>query len=168
MSMTVCPGCGLVASAAGGPLPDGYGASAECWGRYGELLARSYAIAEYRHVHQLVVDTYVAQHPGGSSRQEIQRLALCLMTLCLFAGGEADPRDGPALHKQMMADRPDYFHWLQPPPQHDLMTAVDVLAARDAIEHERLVWAWGRDVWGAWEPHHATIRQWNARALAKS
>ena len=165
--MTSCPGCGLVAPATGGPLPDGRGASAECWGRYGELLARSYSVAEYRHVHQLVVDSYIVQHPGGDSRREVQGLALCLMTLCLFVEDDADPREGPALHKQMMADRPDYFHWLRPPPLHGLMTAVDVLAARDAAEHERLVWAWGRDVWRAWAPHYATIRAWNARALSK-
>lgn len=47
------------------------------------------------------------------------------------------------------------------------MTAVEVLAARDAVEHERLVWAWGRDVWQSWSPHHATIRRWNTRALAR-
>ncbi|MBT2226963.1 DUF5946 family protein [Nonomuraea sp. NEAU-A123] len=165
--MTSCPGCGLVAPATGGPFPDERGASAECWGRYGELLARSYGIAEYRHVHQLVVDSYIAQHPGGDSRRAVQGVALCLMTLCLFVEDDADPREGAALHKQMMADRPDYFHWLRPPPLHGLMTAVDVLAARDAAEHERLVWAWGRDVWRAWAPHHATIRGWNTRTLSK-
>lgn len=165
MMATACPGCGLVAPAAGGPPPDEYGASADCWELYGELLARSYSIAAYRHVHQLVVDAYIAQHPGGGSRREVQRLALCLMTLCLFVEGAADPRDGPALHQQMMADRPDFFHRLQPPPQPGLMTAADVLAARNAAEHERLAWAWGRDVWRSWESHHATIRRWNTRAL---
>lgn len=164
---SVCPGCGFVAPAAGGAPPDGYGASAECWGRYGELLARSYAEAAYRHVHQLVVDAYIAQHPGGDSRQEVQRLALCLMTLCLFVEDGADPRDGPALHKRMMAGRPGYFRRLPPPPWQGLPTAVDVLAARDAAEHERLVWSWGREVWRAWAPHHPTVRAWNARALAR-
>ncbi|MBE1558747.1 DUF5946 family protein [Nonomuraea africana] len=165
MTTTFCPGCGLVAPATGGPLPRERGASAECRERYGELLARSYGIAEYRHVHQLVVDAYIVQHPAGDSRREIQSVALCLMTLCLFVEGAADPRDGAMLHKRMMADRPGYFHWLRPPPLHGLMTAVDVLAARDAVEHERLVWAWGREVWQAWSPHHATVRRWNALAL---
>ncbi|MFC7642293.1 DUF5946 family protein [Streptosporangium lutulentum] len=69
MTTTTCPGCGLVAPATGGPLPDERRASAECWERYGELLARSYTIAEYRHVHQLIVDAYIAQHSGDSSRR---------------------------------------------------------------------------------------------------
>ncbi|WP_328808712.1 DUF5946 family protein [Nonomuraea montanisoli] len=163
--VVVCPGCGLAAPAGGGARPDAYGASAECWERYGELLARSYGIAGHRPVHQLVVDAYVAQHPGGDGRREVQRLALCLMTLCLFVEEGADPRDGPALHKRMMAGRPDYFHWLRPPRLDGLMTVADVLAARDPAEHGRLVWEWGRDVWRAWEPCHATIRAWNARAL---
>ncbi|MCX5206482.1 DUF5946 family protein [Streptomyces sp. NBC_00237] len=165
--MTSCPGCGLAAPATGGPLPAERVASAECWQRYGELLARSYTVADCRHVHQLVVDSYVAQHAGGESRREIQTVALCLMTLCLFVEDDADPREGPALHRRMMADRPAYFHWLEPPPQIGLMTAADVLAARDAVEHERLVRAWSRGVWRAWAPHHATIRGWNARALTR-
>ncbi|MBN6058524.1 hypothetical protein JYK22_41780, partial [Nonomuraea sp. RK-328] len=93
-------------------------------------------------------------------------MALCLMTLCLFVEDGADPREGPALHKRMMTGRPDYFHRLRPPRLDGLLTAADVLAARDAAEHARLVRAWGRDLWRAWEPHHATIRAWNARALS--
>lgn len=107
--VTECPGCGFVGSAADPepiPPPDRY-ASPRCWGRYEELLSRSYGIAAYRRVHQLVVDVYVAQHPGGA----------------------------------------------------------DVLVASDADDHERLVRTWGAQVWRAWEPHHAVVRDWNRRAL---
>ncbi|ADD44356.1 DUF5946 family protein [Stackebrandtia nassauensis] len=165
--MDECPGCGFVGAAddpAPTPPADRHSSGA-CWGRYEELLARSYGIAAYRGVHQLVVDVYVAQHPGGDSRTEIQRLALCLMTLCLFVEDDVDVRRGAELHKRMMADRPDYFHALEPPPLRGMLTAADVLTAPDAAEHERLVRAWGEQVWRAWRPHHALIRDWNARAL---
>jgi hypothetical protein len=162
--MATCPGCGLTTPDTGGAPPAELAASAGCWERYGQLLARSYGIEAYRGVHQLVVDTYVAQHPGGTTRRQVQTLALCLMTLCLFIEDGADPREGPALHKRMVANRPD-FHWLQPPPLHGLITVADVLPASIPAEHERLVWAWGRDVWQAWAPHHSTIRKWNASAL---
>ena len=164
---STCPGCGLTAPGAAGPAPVEHVASAACWEAYGQLLSRSYTDATYRAVHQLVVDAYAAQHAGGTSRREVQAVALCLMTLCLVIEHGVDPGEGPALHKRMVAHRPG-FTWLAPPPQHDLMTVADVLAARDADEHRRLVTEWARQVWLAWSAHHATIRAWNDHALGRS
>lgn len=59
------------------------------------------ATGRARRVHQTIVDAYAAQHAGGTSRREIQTVALCLMTLCLFCEDDVDPADGPKLHKQM-------------------------------------------------------------------
>lgn len=72
--------------------------------------------------------------------------------------------EGPALHKRMVAHRPD-FTWLAPPPQRSLLTVADVTTAHGAGEHHQLVREWGRQVWQAWSPHHPTIRAWNAYAL---
>jgi hypothetical protein len=154
-----CPGYGLDLAENGTPPPE-RGASGACFTRYGELLARSYSIPAYRPVHQLVVDAYIAQHPAGTTHREIQSVAVCLMTLCLFIEEGVDPQEGPALHKRMATQR---FHWLEPPVLSGLRTVEDVLVAGNATDHERLVWAWSRDVWQAWAPHHATIRAWNAR-----
>jgi Family of unknown function (DUF5946) len=162
--VSTCPGCGLTAAEAGEPAPEEHSASAACWAVYGQLLARSYTDPDYRAVHQVLVDAYAAQHAGGSSRREVQSVSLCLMTLCLFVEDGVDPAQGPALHKEMVAHRPD-FTWLAPPDQRGLMTVADVLSARDADEHRRLVREWGREVWRAWAPHHPTIRAWNAQAL---
>ncbi|MCE7010676.1 DUF5946 family protein [Kibdelosporangium philippinense] len=164
MTTSACPGCGLVLPDTGRTPPAERGASAACFERYGELLARSYGIAAYRPVHQIVVDACIAQHPGGTSRRETQAIALCLMTLGLFVEDGADPRDGAELHKKMVANRPE-FHPLAPPPLTGLMTVEDVLTASDAAEHAKLVWAWGTETWQAWAPHHATIRAWNKQAL---
>ena len=160
---STCPGCGLTALKAAGPAPQEQAASAACWAAYGQLLSRSYTDRNYWAVHQIVVDAYAAQHAGGTSRREVQAVALCLMTLCLFIEHDVDPVQGPALHKRMVARRPD-FTWLTPPAQHSLMTVADVLTAQDADQHCRLVGKWGNQVWRAWAPHHATIRAWNAHA----
>ena len=45
------------------------------------------------------------------------------------------------------------------------MTVGDVLTASDADQHCRLVREWGRQVWQAWAPHHATVRAYNVQAL---
>ena len=106
--VAACPGCGVSAAAAGGGAPPvEHHASAGCYALYCQVLARDYANPEYyRLAHQVVVDDYAAQHAGGTSRREIQTVALCLMTLCLFVEGGVAPADGPALHKRMVAQRP--------------------------------------------------------------
>ncbi len=163
--MSTCPGCGLTTSDTGGDPPAEHVASAACYRLYGELLARDYSDpGYYRRAHQMVVDAYAAQHAGGTSRREIQTVALCLMTLCLFCEDGISPAEGPRLHQQMAANRPT-FTWLPPPPQQHLLTVADVLPARNAAEYECLVRRWAGQVWQAWAPHHATIRNWNSQAL---
>ena len=162
--MSACPSCGVTAEDSGDPAPEEHVASAACWAVYGQVLARSYTDPAYRAVHQIAVDAYTAQHAGGTSRREVQAVALCLMTLCLFVEDGVDPAMGPALHKRMVAHRPE-FSWLAPPRQNHLMTVGDVLTASDADQHCRLVREWGRQVWQAWAPHHATVRAYNVQAL---
>ncbi len=161
LAVPVCPGCGVSAPTAGGLAPVENRASAGCYALYGQLIARDYSNPEYyRLAHQVIVDAYAAQHAGGTSRREIQTVALCLMTLCLFVEGGVPPAQGPALHKRMVAQRPD-FTWLQPPAMRGLMTVAEVLIAHTAEEHAHLAVQWGTQVWQAWKPHHATIRAWN-------
>ena len=163
--MSTCPGCGLTAPASGGPAPEEHRASAACWAMYGQLLSRSYTDPDYRAVHQMLVDAYAAQHAGGRSRREVQTVALCLMTLCLFVEDGVPVADGPRLHQQMAARRPP-FRWLEPPPQQSLLTVADVLCARSVDEHEQLARRWAGQVWQAWSAHHDTVRQWNHYALS--
>lgn len=128
-------------------------------------MAREFGNPAYFGVHQLTVDTYAVQHPGSPDRRSIQSVGLHLMTLGLFLHGDADVSAGPALHKRIMANRPD-FHWLAPPPMSGRKTIADALEARSAREHEKLVREWARDVWEAWAPHHRMVREWVEQSLA--
>lgn len=159
-----CPGCGMMAPEGSTPVPPEYRASSGCWQRYGELLARSYDAPEHRSVHQLVVDTYVAQHPADASRRSVQQLALCLMTLDLFLEQGWDVKLGPQLHQRMMANLPE-LHALDPPETWTDLTVEHVLAVEDAATYRELVRAWSQQVWSRWRDHHLTIRRWNDQAL---
>jgi hypothetical protein len=159
-----CPRCGVIAPEGSIPAPPEYHASSGCWQRYGELLARSYRAAEYRSVHQLVVDSYVAQHPTDATPRSVQQLALCLMTLDLFLEQGWDVDRGPDLHKRMMANLPE-LHALDPPDTSTDLTVEHVLDATDAAAHRLLVRAWAEQVWNAWRTHHRTVRRWNDEAL---
>lgn len=160
--LSECEGCGLVLAARDGPAPAYLGASPACWALYGEVLAREFGDADYFRVHQLTVDTYALQHPGRPERRSTQSVALHLITLCLVLEDGADPRDGPKLHARLAKRGP--FHWLEPPRPIGRLTVADVLRARTPAEHERAVEAWARDVWSAWQPHHATVA-WIQRFL---
>lgn len=159
-----CPGCGLRLRDAPGPVPSLFGASSGCWRRYGELLARSYSDPDRAGVHQLVVDSYVAQHPAGGTRQAAQQVALCLMTLELFLERGHDVAQGPALHKRMMKNLPP-LEALDPPDTVTGLTVEDVLAAADGADYRRVVREWAQQVWDAWAVHHGTVRRWNDQAL---
>lgn len=161
-----CPGCGLIAQDGPDPVPSEFLASSACWRRYGELLARSYGDSEYRAVHQLVVDTYVAQHPTNTTRRSVQQLALCLMTLELFLERGWHVSQGPDLHKRMMANLPE-LHSLDAPDTATDLTIEKVLGAQDVATYRHLVRAWAEQVWTAWRPQHHTIRRWNDHALGR-
>ena len=161
-----CPGCGLKVNEMTIVAAPGGAAAAECFGRFGALLAASYQSPARRQIHQLIVDAYTVQHGGGRSHREVQAIAVCLMTLYLFVSEGVDPRQGPALHKRM-ADSGTVFTWVEPPPPNDwTMTVGDVLAADD----ENYVLAsqnWAKVAWAAWKPHHATVQSWIAEIIAR-
>jgi hypothetical protein len=158
MSISECPGCGVVSAGVVGPTHPYMLSSPACWEMYGEVLARSYEAPRLRRVHQLLVDSYAVQHPGVETRQAVQSVCLHLMTLCLFIERGADPADGPLLHKQML-ERPA-FRWLDPPLDRGDVTVAQVRAASDTAGHIAAAEAWARSAWEAWARHHETIRGW--------
>lgn len=160
---TRCPGCGVDLPRKDGAVHPYIGSSAECWSRFGALLALEFEDQAWFRCHQVTVDSYAAQHPGKPERRSIQSVALHLMTLGMVLERDLDPSDAPQLHKQM-AHRPE-FTWLEPPPMEGRLTVLDVLGAKDADEHERRVRAWGRDVWEAWSSHHDTVWEWVETSL---
>lgn len=162
--VSACPGCGAFLPAEEGPTHAYMRSSPACWARFGEVLAREFGGPAYFAPHQLTVDAYAAQHPGGVEHRAIRSVGLHLMTLCMVLEDGADPRKVPELHGRMAA-RPA-FDWLDPPSMDGRRTVADVLGATSPSEHERLVRAWATDAWRAWTPHHDTVRRWVRRSLA--
>lgn len=77
---TICPGCALALPSTGAAVERERNASAECWQRYQDVagfeLTHVVALGRF---HQLMVDTYGAQHAGPRSI----RLAYSLVGLPL-------------------------------------------------------------------------------------
>lgn len=128
------------------------------------MLERAYADSVCREVLQLAVDAYACQHPGEQERRSAQSVGIHLMTLCMVLEQGADPRDGPKLHKRMVA-RPDVFTWLTPPQDRGHRTVLDVLDVLETDAYAAAVTAWAKDVWAAWVAHHETVRAWIGSSL---
>ncbi len=108
--------------------------------------------------HQLVVDAYAVQHPGGALPQQVQSVGIHLMTLGLFIEDGIDPALGTRLHREMVA-RP-VFHYLPPPSSRGELTYADVPLGGPVDAARSAVYAWAGSVWSAWGKHHSTVASW--------
>lgn len=153
-----CPGCGIVLPAHPGTAHRYMTASAACWAGYGELLAVQYADPARMAFHQVVVDAYAAQHPGGELPQQVQSVGIHLMTLALFLDDGTDPALGTSLHQAMVA-RP-VFHYLPRPVSCGGLTYADVPLSGPVDEARSAVYAWAGSVWSAWGEHHSAVDSW--------
>ncbi len=150
-----CPGCGarLPVSDA---FPDArYNASAECWQLYGELTAYTLTRGYDTFIHQLLVDTYGAQHPveGGPPIG----LAFALIGLYLTYERGYTGRQVQHMH-MLLAQRSKTWPRFTPPSDRGLLTVADVLRAGPGEERDELLRRWGRSVWNAWAPEHERVR----------
>ena len=156
-----CFGCGASVPDEEGPTHRYLGASPGCWRLYGEVLGREYADYErFAPVHRLTVDAYAAQHPGTPSPQSIGSVAAHLIRLHLqLERGLTYDRANDAMLGISSRSKGEFF-WLDPPENPGDVTVLDVLGARDPEEHVERVRGWAASVWGAWAPHHETVRRW--------
>lgn len=162
-----CLGCHALVPDVDGATHPYIGASPGCWAIFGEVMAKEYGEYHYPAVHRLTVDAYAAQHPGTPSRRSIQSVAVHLISLHLILERDFSSPMATEAIRQVLRQR-ERFVWLDPPPSMGPTTVLDVRAARDVAEHERLVWQWSRSVWAAWSPHQPTVRNWAIWGLPDS
>ncbi|MDQ2784255.1 MAG: DUF5946 family protein [Chloroflexota bacterium] len=143
-----------------GPTHRYVGASPGCWAIFGAVQVRGYEDVRYA-IHQMGVDTYMAQHPGTPSPQSIQSVAVHLIGLCLYLEHGYTSDQGRAALTQAVRHKAA-FVWLVPPPALGTRTVLDVYTARDVSACADMVRQWAYAVWEAWAPHHAVIRAWAA------
>jgi Family of unknown function (DUF5946) len=159
-----CPGCGVVLRGRDGPTHAYLGASAACWNLYQRLARPGGPQPDSARVRRLLQGAYAAQHPGVPQRRAVQSVAVHLMDLCLLLERDGeDHRLEPVLGRTPPRKTLD-LHWLEPPAARGSTTVVDALQA-DAGRAASIE-AWAREVWAAWEPHHATVRGWLDTAQA--
>jgi hypothetical protein len=156
--METCPGCGLRLPPAEGATDPYGGASPACWAIFGEVLARDFGEYRYPAAHRLVVDAYLAQHPGFATAAGRRSVAVHLVGLhCVLDKGMA----GDELRRTLAGVFPDKRDILpfEPVPRLDAVNVAFVHAARDVEEHAERAKVWATAVWQAWAPHHPRVLQ---------
>lgn len=157
--MELCPGCLVEFDPVDGPTHRYLGASPACWRQYTNSLASDLPLGP------LSVDAYAAQHPGVSSPQAIQSVAIHLITLVavqrLGVGAEQAVR--LRQHSVELSRRGKIeLRWLEPRPD-------DWTSNLDGVLRGELsrVWTFGvMDDWIAL--HGATVMGWTKAVLSES
>lgn len=165
MTISTCPGCGLVSSEAGIPLDRPLNASSACWGIHAEVvgfeLGHPGLVAR---CHQLTVDAYGAQHAGPQTARIYLAYSLVGLHLALdrgWSGGRV--RD---FHQRI--GRPaDWWPDFGRSARQGGLTVAEVVEAGaragSAEGHASLVERWAAEVWAGWADHQRSVELLTAR-----
>ena len=153
--MDKCVACGFEGEHSG-PVHAYMSFSPACWARYGEILAREFADAQYFEAHRLLVDACCGQHSIGSDRRARQSLHIHLAALMLHFEDHVSKPEIVAFLSN--AARIREFDALEVPPASPLVSMDAIYAAKNAQEHGQAVAEYARRVYEAWEPHYPVFR----------
>lgn len=132
-----------------------YNTSPECWAVYTEVLAAEFGNAPlFAQVHQLTVDTYAVQHPGGDHPDKSIFVHLAGLHLVLDRGYA--PMRVPPLLQELVRTVPEWPHF-ETPPDLGPLTVLDVALAGSPEAHVQVVREWAGTLREAWKPCQATV-----------
>ena len=126
---------------------------------FGEVLAREYSEEAFFRNHRLTVDAYALQHPGQTSPQSIQSVAVHLSSLFLVFENGSEFAEATNLIKRMTKHKEAFF-WLEPPIDLGSVSVRDVWASEGADAHLEAVKKWAASTWAAWRQHHTQVQLW--------
>ena len=153
---SICPGCGLRMPVSDRAAYKGYyNASPECWVLCTEVLGSEFGNAVlFGQVHQLTVDTYAVQHPGG--KHPDKSIATHLAGLHLVLDRGIRPSNVSKLLQRLAEAVKTWPHF---PPPNDLgpLTVCDVALTESVEAHIKTVEEWAGMVWNAWSQHHGEV-----------
>ena len=159
-----CPQCGALVPDVDGPRHVYVPSAPGCWAAFGALRADEMQRFPGSPENNLIVDTYMAQHPGdGTDRRDRQSVFVHLASLCAVLERGGTPARSPDVLRRVLASRTDYPILERAHGPGDL-TVLDVAGATDQAEHDTRARAWAASVWNAWRDHHTEIRAALARA----
>ena len=152
---TVCPGCGVSLPGSSTTTGARINASAACRQLYGEATSFEFShLAILGRHHQLLVDTYGAQHAGPNVPRIGPAFALIGLWLALEEGAS-----GLAVRTahQYLAQQYEDWPTFERPVRTAHLTVFDLALAASPSEFDRILLAWAREVWAEWATVHTEI-----------
>jgi hypothetical protein len=153
--MTACPGCRVLLPGPGDPWHPRSTASEACHALYGEALGYEHLhLARVGRWHQLLVDTYAAQHAGDPTTRIATAFALIGLYLTLEHGWSGiEVRDA----HQLLAGR--YRDWpgFEAPRAPASITVQDLVLTGSPDEYVEVLHRWAQAVWASWEDQHDRV-----------
>ena len=129
-----------------------------CWQTFAAVQADEIQRFGYQSAHGLVVDAYMAQHPGdGTDRRDRQSVFVHLIGLCARLEDHAPDDRVRYVFRRLLKERSEFpvaSRSRGPGP----MTVLHVVGARDLVDYERRACEWGAAVWESWSGEHDRIR----------
>jgi Family of unknown function (DUF5946) len=154
MKKIKCFGCGAWIENVEGQPHEYIGAPQGCWNLYEQILVKEFGEFNYPELtHRLTVDTYAIQHPGVPSRKSIQSVNIHLISLFYIFIKNNTGKQATKKMSEILAKEPT-LEWLEPPIPNGQKTVIDVLKAKDKLEHEKFVREWAENVWECWLSKH--------------
>lgn len=161
---STCNGCGLVLPSEPGPVHAYVPSSPECWRELGLVQADELERFAYPPAHGVVVDAYMAQHPGdGTDRRDRQSVYLHLVGLCALHDGIGLQARARILRIVLRAM--DDFPCLPPRAGPGGLTIASMRGAATVEEYHKRALDWAGVVWASWEHVHDEIRTTLQHAL---
>jgi hypothetical protein len=154
--MINCPQCGALVADIEGPRQAYVPGAPGCWAAFTELQADELQRLRNHSVQGLVVDAYMAQHPGnGLDRRDRQSVFVHLVGLCAVLE-RGWPSSRPLLAR-VTAARSEFPRLIRL-DDPGRVTVTDLAGAVDAADYANRARAWADEVWRSWAPSHGVIR----------
>lgn len=158
IATVACPQCGAVVPDTDGPIHVYVPSAPGCWATFGELRSDEMLRLPGALANNLVVDTYMAQHPGdGTDRRDRQSVFVHLTAICAVLERGSAPARSPDVLRAVLAGRTDYPILPRAAGPGDV-NILHVVGAADVEDHDRRVRDWATSVWDSYAADHATIR----------
>ena len=150
----ICPGCGLALKSTNQDMDGRYNASQSCVALYLKLTVFTLSLQDTDFVHQLVVDTYAAQHSGPDMKPITITFALIGLYLAFERG-----YTGREVQQAHMALGKKHREWprFNAPPGKASLTVGDVLQSGKEESYIENIRTWGKSVWYMWQAEHIKV-----------
>jgi hypothetical protein len=152
-----CAWCGALVPDVRRPVHKYVPSAPGCWQTFGQVQADESLRFGYPPAHRVVVDAYMAQHPGdGSDRRDRQSVFVHLAGLCAVLELKIEPDRATDVLRRVLEARTD-FPVLSRQHGPGELTVLHLVGANDLDDYQQRARAWASAVWAAWGSHHALI-----------